>query len=85
MWARTAPRMVLIMFLLYHSSGQGIMFDPPQDTGFYVCPTVEHVRNWAREGWPSAGRCPYRGTSLIRNSASLRPYSRNMPRALWWS
>ena len=28
---------------------------------------------------------PYRGTSLIRNSAPLGPYSRNMPRALWWS
>jgi len=27
----------------------------------------------------------YRGTSLIRNSAPLGPYSRNMPRALWWS
>ena len=25
------------------------------------------------------------GTSLIRNSAPLAPYSRNMPRALWWS
>ena len=27
----------------------------------------------------------YRGTSLKRNSAPLGPYSRNMPRALWWS
>ena len=27
----------------------------------------------------------YRGTSLIRSSAPLGPYSRNMPRALWWS
>ena len=27
----------------------------------------------------------YRGTSLIRNSAPLGPYSRSMPRALWWS
>ena len=26
----------------------------------------------------------YRGTSLIRNRASLAPYSRIMPRALWW-
>jgi len=25
---------------------------------------------------------PYRGTSIIRNSAPLGPYSRNMPRAL---
>ena len=27
----------------------------------------------------------YRGTSLIRNSAPLGPYSRTMPRPLWWS
>ena len=27
---------------------------------------------------------PYRGTSLIRNSALLRPYSRAMSRAIWW-
>ena len=27
----------------------------------------------------------YRGTSLIRNSAPLGPYSRSMPRAPWWS
>ena len=27
----------------------------------------------------------YRGTSLIRNSPSLGPYSRLMPRALLWS
>ena len=26
----------------------------------------------------------YRGTFLTRNSAPLRPYSRTMPRALWW-
>ena len=28
---------------------------------------------------------PHKGTSLIRNSASLGLYSRTMPRALWWS
>ena len=28
---------------------------------------------------------PDRGTSLIRTSAPLGPYSRTMPRALWWS
>jgi len=28
---------------------------------------------------------PYRGTSLIRNSAPLGPYSRNMSGALWWT
>ena len=34
---------------------------------------------------PSDGR-PYRGTSLIRNSAPLGPYSKTVPpRALWWS
>jgi len=27
----------------------------------------------------------YRGTSRIRNSAPLGPYSRSMSRALWWS
>jgi len=27
----------------------------------------------------------YRGTSLIRNRNPLRPYSRDMPRALWWT
>ena len=27
----------------------------------------------------------YRGTSLMRNRASLGTYSRTMPRALWWS
>jgi len=27
----------------------------------------------------------YKGTSLIRNSAPLGPYSGTMPRALWWS
>jgi hypothetical protein len=26
----------------------------------------------------------YRGTSIIKNSASLGPYSRNMPMATWW-
>ena len=27
----------------------------------------------------------YRGTSLIKNSAPIGPYSRNMPWAPWWS
>jgi hypothetical protein len=27
----------------------------------------------------------YRGTSLIRNSDPLEPYSKNMLEALWWS
>ena len=33
-------------------------------------------------GCPFSGE--YRGTSLMRNSAPLGPYSRTMPRALWW-
>ena len=28
-------------------------------------------------------RDPYRGTSLMRNSIPLEPYSRTMPRDLW--
>ena len=27
----------------------------------------------------------YRGTSLMRKRTPLGPYSRTMPRALWWS
>ena len=27
----------------------------------------------------------YRGTSLIRDSAAIRPYGRTMPRVSWWS
>lgn len=35
---------------------------------------------------PKAGVwTPYGNTSLIRNRADLEPYSRAMPRALWWS
>ena len=30
------------------------------------------------------GPSRYRVTSLIRNCAPLRPYSRTMPRAIWW-
>ena len=28
---------------------------------------------------------PYRGTSLIRNTPLLGPYSRTIPRVVWWS
>ena len=36
--------------------------------------------------WPCLLRSyPYRGTSLIRNCLLVGPYSRTMPRALWWS
>ena len=37
-----------------------------------------------RDGWRVAHQIPPdRGTSPIRNSAPLGPYSRTMPRALW--
>ena len=36
------------------------------------------------EEMDDTGVC-YRDTSLIRHSTPLGPYSRNMPRALWWS
>jgi len=35
--------------------------------------------------WEMANESYFRGTSLIRNSAPLGPYSTTMPRALWWS
>jgi len=34
---------------------------------------------------PNRLRQRYKGTSLIRNCFLPRPYSRPMPRALWWS
>jgi len=37
---------------------------------------------WSR--YPRYPGLSYRGTSLIRNSTHLGPYSRTMPRALWW-
>ena len=42
-----------------------------------------HASEFAVEG--STGSAHYRGTSLTRNRAPLRPYSMTMPRALWWS
>jgi len=37
------------------------------------------------DGWTITVEVRYRGTSLIRNNASLGPYSRTVARALWWS
>ena len=41
---------------------------------------------WSETGvdgyWYETG--VYRGTSLIRNTPLLRPYSRTIPRVLWW-
>ena len=57
--------------------------------------TPEHNPGWQRP-WSTAGRkaspvltsaarrFQYRDTWLIRNIATLGPYNRNMPRALWW-
>ena len=49
---------------------------------YYICnPNEEHVEVTAFAG----NLQPYRGTSLIRNSLPLGPYSRIIPRALWKS
>ena len=45
-----------------------------------VALVVEQLEELAAD--PRAAR--YRGTSLIRNSALLGPYSRTLHRALWW-
>ena len=35
--------------------------------------------------WGECGAVHYRGTTLIRNPPLLGPYSRTIPRVLWWS
>ena len=49
-----------------------------------IWPTIRII--WS-EGKPAPppSKVPYRGTSLIRNSAPLGPYRRTMPRVLGWS
>ena len=44
---------------------------------------VPLYRCWASAALPARQRKPYRGTSPIRNSAPLGPYSRTIPRTLW--
>ena len=48
----------------------------------------ERERERERETGSAMNECAcrhrYRGTSHIRNSAPIGPYSRTMPRALWW-
>ena len=45
-----------------------------------------HARDSSEEGVGIVFEAlPYRGTSLIRNSDDLGPFSRTVPRALWWS
>ena len=52
-----------------------------------VMPTCEeYVGNTnCVQGLAPQNCCCYRGTSLIRNSGRLGPYSRTIPRALWQS
>jgi len=61
---------------MYPTSGQGVIFGPPQILGSHVFPTVGCAL--------ATGHLMGRGISLIRNSAPLGPYRRTMPRALWW-
>ena len=69
-----------------------------KDTGLYYGPLLRKGEVFAYVGSiqnlkdlkdlvlaPGAGPSRYRGTSHIRNSAGLGPYSRAMPKALWWS
>ena len=51
--------------------------------GRWGTPTIKlHIRH-SNESRPTMRGTLYRGTSLIRNSALLGPYSRTMPRAPW--
>ena len=77
--------------------GQFLLKEVPLGSSFIPC--VHDTRNtmrlrnlgWARfcrgARWepPTCALAPNRGISIIRNSAPLAPYSRTMPRALWWS
>jgi hypothetical protein len=60
-------------------------------TTLLISPSSKSVRQNALHSTPPFCRCPcdlhvsYIGTSLIRNSASLGPCCRKMPRAPWWS
>ena len=47
--------------------------------------TVLNVAAHEPGGEMGGGRGGYRGTSLIRNSPLLGPYSSTVSRALWWS
>ena len=50
-----------------------------------VLADVGRIQNLKDLKDPALARSLYRGTSLIRNSAPLGPYSRTMAGALWWS
>ena len=61
---------------------------PPSSRGGPIHPEVYYEALLCEEKVPrrlaAADTYAYRGTSLIRNCASLGPYSRTIPRALWW-
>ena len=46
---------------------------------------IDILKGPRRKCFLTSGIPLYRGTSLIRNSGPLGPYSRTLPRALWWS
>ena len=52
-----------------------------EGSGLCGAPTPPRYVEGGGEG---LGYKVYRGTLLIRNCAPLGPYSRIMPRALWW-
>ena len=54
--------------------------------GHDLTPTayVRRGGTWS-EGGKLDDSVPYRGTSLIRNTPLLEPYSRTIPRVVWWS
>jgi len=64
--------MILIMILLFLRCPFRVFFVPCRTAGRASHAKAHHAKH-------------YRGTSLIRNSAPLGPYSRTMPRALWGS
>ena len=55
----------------------------PLRRGAWALGGAAHSQRMPARGSCQVGGGGYRCTSLIRNSASLGPYSRNMPRALW--
>jgi len=69
-WSRTSRLSIKNSLSLSLSArGGSHVGTPGEDTG---------------SGWASVQR-KCRGTSLIRNSTPIGPYSKTRPRALWWS
>jgi hypothetical protein len=56
-----------------------------QSSGFRVESPPFHPPMPGGIGARAAHGIGYRGTSLIRNTPLLGPYSRTLPRVLWWS